>query len=86
MTYTFRNSQKRFELYGLKANLQLADAENMPFDDNSFDAVYSFGVIHHTPNIQKTIEETYRILKPGGQAIISVYNRNSAHYYFCSYG
>ena len=75
-------TQRRFELYGLNANLQLADAENMPFDDNSFDGVYSFGVIHHTPNMQKTIEETYRVLKPGGKAIISVYNRNSAHYYF----
>lgn len=75
-------SLKRFEIYKLKADLQLADAENMPFDSNSFDAVYSFGVIHHTPNMQKTIEETYRVLKPGGKAIISVYNRNSAHYYF----
>jgi ubiquinone/menaquinone biosynthesis C-methylase UbiE len=75
-------SQKRFELYGIKANLQIADAENMPFNDSFFDAVYSFGVIHHTPDMQKTIEETYRVLKPGGKAIISVYNRNSAYYYF----
>jgi len=78
----FEITQKRFNIYGLNANIQLADAENMPFEDESFDVVYSFGVIHHTPNMQKTIEETFRVLKPGGKAIISVYNKNSAHYYF----
>ncbi|GAB1430609.1 hypothetical protein MASR2M18_14420 [Ignavibacteria bacterium] len=75
-------SQKRFALYGYKANLQLADAENMPFAENAFDTVYSFGVIHHTPDTQKAADEIYRVLKPGGKAIIGLYHKNSAFYYF----
>lgn len=70
-------ASNRFNLYGLKANLQLADTESLPFADNSFDVVYSFGVIHHTPNTEKAVEEIYRVLKPGGQAILAVYHKNS---------
>lgn len=68
---------KRFNLYGLNANLQLADTESLPFPDASFDVVYSFGVIHHTPNTEKAVAEIYRVLKPGGQAILAVYHKNS---------
>jgi ubiquinone/menaquinone biosynthesis C-methylase UbiE len=68
---------QRFNLYGLKANLQLADTESLPFGDATFDVVYSFGVIHHTPNTEKAVEEIYRVLKPGGQAILAVYHKNS---------
>jgi len=75
-------SEKRFALYNKTANLQLADAENMPFPDNTFDAVYSFGVIHHTPNTEKAAKEIHRVLKPGGKAIIGLYHKNSAYYYF----
>ncbi|MEX2116102.1 MAG: class I SAM-dependent methyltransferase, partial [Bacteroidota bacterium] len=43
-------ARKRFSLYGIPADLQVADAENLPFPDESFDVVYSFGVLHHTPD------------------------------------
>ena len=78
----FDISQKRFALYGRKANLQLADAENMPFADTTFDVVYSFGVIHHTPDTEKAADEIHRVLKPGGRAIVALYHKNSAFYYF----
>jgi|SRR5579872_1765142 len=54
------------------------DAENLPFPDCSFDLIYSFGVLHHTPDTEKTIREVYRCLKPGGQAIIMLYYKWSA--------
>jgi ubiquinone/menaquinone biosynthesis C-methylase UbiE len=76
-----RIAQKRFALYGLAADLRLADAEQLPFEDESFDAVYTFGVIHHTPDTQKAVDEIYRVLKPGGTAIIGVYHRNSAFFF-----
>ncbi|WP_158699528.1 class I SAM-dependent methyltransferase [Magnetospirillum gryphiswaldense] len=55
-----------------------ADAENLPFQDNSFDIVYSNGVLHHSEDTDKTIAEVFRVLKPGGKAILMLYARHSA--------
>lgn len=76
-----RIARQRFAVYGLPADLRLADAEQLPFSDGSFDVVYTFGVIHHTPDTQKAVDEIHRVLKPGGLALISVYHRNSAFYF-----
>jgi ubiquinone/menaquinone biosynthesis C-methylase UbiE len=67
----------RFEQEGRTTTLALADAEDLPFEDESFDAVYSFGVLHHTPDMDAAIQEVRRILKPTGFALIAIYNRNS---------
>ncbi|MDE3058854.1 MAG: class I SAM-dependent methyltransferase [Bacteroidota bacterium] len=71
--------KRRFALEGLPVRAMVADAENLPFEDNTFDLVYSFGVLHHTPDTQKAIDEVYRILKPGGNVIIMLYNKTSLH-------
>ena len=71
--------KKRFELDGLSVDARVSDAEHLPFPDNSFDVVYSFGVLHHTPNTQKAIDEVHRVLKPGGKIIIMLYHKNSLH-------
>jgi len=73
-------ARQRFELYGIPAELKVDDAENLSFPNNSFDVVYSFGVLHHTPDTQKSIDEVYRVLKPGGLAVIMLYNRASVNY------
>jgi len=69
----------RFELYGFPVDARVGDAEKLPFSDNSFDVVYSFGVLHHTPNTPKAVDEIYRVLKPGGRAIVMLYHRQSMH-------
>lgn len=46
--------------------MRVADAENLPFANNEFDIVYSWGVLHHTPNTERAFQEVYRVLKPGG--------------------
>jgi len=74
-------ARKRFELYQIPAELKIDDAENLSFPDNTFDVVYSFGVLHHTPDTQKAIDEVRRVLVPGGLAVIMLYNRNSLNYY-----
>lgn len=55
-----------------------ADGENLPFSDNSFDIVYSNGVLHHSENTDKCIDEVLRVLRPGGMAVIMLYSRHSA--------
>jgi len=71
------HTKRRFELMGLISELQIADAENLPFEDSSYDAVYSWGVLHHSPDTQKAVNEVYRVLKSGGLAKIMIYNKHS---------
>jgi glycosyltransferase involved in cell wall biosynthesis/ubiquinone/menaquinone biosynthesis C-methylase UbiE len=74
-------ARENFKLRGLSGEFIQHDAEHLPFDNNSFDVVYSNGVIHHTPNTVQVIKEMYRVLKPGGRAIVMVYAENSLHYW-----
>jgi ubiquinone/menaquinone biosynthesis C-methylase UbiE len=74
-------AQQRFDLYQQPGELKVDDAENLSFSDDSFDIVYSFGVLHHTPDTQKSIDEVCRVLKPGGLAVIMLYNRRSFNYF-----
>jgi ubiquinone/menaquinone biosynthesis C-methylase UbiE len=74
-------TQTRFQLTGLKGNFIQGDAECLPFADESFDLVYSHGVLHHTPDTPRTIREIYRVLAPGGRAVIMLYYRNSFNYH-----
>lgn len=70
-----------FELSKLKYHyLEQGNAESLQFPDNKFDLVYSFGVLHHTPNTEKAISEVLRVLKPDGIAIIMLYARGWKHY------
>lgn len=62
------------------ATVLAANAECLPFKDAAFDAVYSFGVMHHTPNTQACIDEAYRVLKPNGVAVIMLYRSWSPQY------
>ncbi|MGH9691519.1 MAG: class I SAM-dependent methyltransferase [Candidatus Acidiferrales bacterium] len=71
-------TRARFQDAGASGTFINDDAENLPFADNTFDLIYSFGVLHHTPGTEKAIQEVYRCLKPGGQAIIMLYYKWSA--------
>jgi ubiquinone/menaquinone biosynthesis C-methylase UbiE len=69
--------RRRLELEGLSANLQRADAERLPFADGTFEVVYSWGVLHHTPDCDRAIAEAQRVLKPGGRLCVMLYARHS---------
>jgi ubiquinone/menaquinone biosynthesis C-methylase UbiE len=69
------HTRQRLAVIGLNSNLALGDAENLNFPDASFDQVYSWGVLHHSPDTQKAIDEVLRVLKPGGVARIMVYHK-----------
>jgi SAM-dependent methyltransferase len=62
---------------GLTADLRVADGEQLPFPDASFDFVFAHGVVQYTANPQRLIDEVRRVLKPGGEAVFQVYNRIS---------
>ena len=68
---------KRLALEGLKSDLRRSDAENLPFESDSFDYVYSWGVLHHTPDTEKALAEVHRVCKPGGKVCIMLYHRRS---------
>ncbi len=79
--YASRSTRERFEVFGLSGLIQRADAEHLPFPDASFDVVWSWGVIHHSANTRKIVGEIYRVLRPGGRAVIMVYHRGWWNYY-----
>jgi len=74
-------AKKNFELRGLKGTFIHGDAEDLPLENNTFDLVYSHGVLHHTPNTTKLINEIRRVLKPAGRVLVMVYAENSWHYW-----
>lgn len=75
-------AQERFELFGVEGRFEVVNAEEgLPFSDASFDHVYSFGVIHHSPNPEAIVDEMYRVLKSGGTFSVMLYNRTSINYY-----
>ena len=72
-----QHTRDRFAIYGLGAEVQTADAEALPFEAKSFDLVYSWGVLHHTPNTEQAFREVLRVLKPGGIARLMIYHKYS---------
>jgi SAM-dependent methyltransferase len=58
---------------------------NLPFPDDTFDAVISDGVIHHTPDPYRSFVENVRILRRGGHMYLGVYKRNRYYYYLYTY-
>jgi ubiquinone/menaquinone biosynthesis C-methylase UbiE len=74
-------ARENFSARGLEGEITVADARDLPFDDDSFDHVYSFGVIHHSPSPRSIVEEIYRVLKPHGTVTAMLYNRTSINYY-----
>ncbi len=73
------NLTERIRAYDLPTpdQIMVADAENLPFKSDSFDLGYSFGVLHHSPDTEKAIGELVRVVRPGGEIKIMLYNRHS---------
>jgi SAM-dependent methyltransferase len=71
------HTRRRLALFGLKSDLRVADAESLPCADESFDLVYSWGVLHHTPYTARAIAEIWRVLRLGGVCKVMIYHRYS---------
>jgi SAM-dependent methyltransferase len=68
---------RRLALEGLSAHIRQCDAEHLPFEDDSFDLVYSWGVIHHTGNTRQAADEIVRVARCGGRICVMIYHRHS---------
>lgn len=75
-------TKKRLELYGLGAQVLVADAQNLPFPDASFDFVLAFGCLMHMPDTERAIREIHRVLRPGGRASAMMYYKHSLHFWY----
>jgi len=71
-------TRERFEVYGLKGEFQLCNAEELSKHvDGGYDMVYSFGVIHHSPNQRAIVEEIRKVIKSHGEFRCMLYAKNS---------
>jgi ubiquinone/menaquinone biosynthesis C-methylase UbiE len=73
-------TRRRLNAFGLDGTVQEADGEDLPFEDTSFDLVFSWGVIHHSSDMDQALRELVRVLRAGGQIVLMVYNRRSLFY------
>ena len=75
-------TRKRFALHGLDGDIRLEDARSLPFADAAFDYGYSWGVLHHSPDLEQSVAELLRVIKPGGGFGLMLYNRRSILYWY----
>lgn len=74
-------TRRRFEVFNLEGRIERADAEHLQFANNSFNMVWSWGVIHHSSSMEKCLSEITRVLRPRGRLLLMVYYRPSLVYY-----
>jgi len=71
-----------FDSFNLIGKFCTMNAEELKFDDNTFEHIYSHGVIHHSPKTNLIVKEMFRVLVPSGTVNVMVYNKSSINYYF----
>jgi ubiquinone/menaquinone biosynthesis C-methylase UbiE len=59
------------ENLGLEIDGRVADAEGIPYDDDTFDLVVGHAVLHHIPDVELSLREVVRVLKPGGRFVFA---------------
>jgi ubiquinone/menaquinone biosynthesis C-methylase UbiE len=75
--WAVETTRRRLAAFGLDGEVLQEDAEQLPFDDASFDLVFAWGVIHHSSDMDRALAELVRVTRPGGQVVLMVYNRRS---------
>jgi SAM-dependent methyltransferase len=70
--------RRRLEWLGKPAEqARQASVLELPFENGTFDYVYSIGCLHHTGDLPKSVQEVHRVLVPGGRAVVMLYYRHS---------
>lgn len=73
-------ASQHFRLMDFPARFANADGTRLPFADETFDVVYSVGVLHHVPDMAAACREVARVTRPGGRVRLMFYHRHSYHY------
>lgn len=73
-------TKKHMQALGLSGQSITGDAENLPFKENTFHSVYCYGVLHHSPNTQKSIDQIHDVLKANGKFCVMLYHQGLAYY------
>jgi ubiquinone/menaquinone biosynthesis C-methylase UbiE len=81
--WAVETTRARLQAFGLEGDVRQGDAEALPFEDASFDLVFSWGVIHHTVDMERALDELVRVCRPGGRLVLMLYHRRSL--FFASY-
>jgi len=77
-----RQTARRFGLLGLDGRMVQTDGGALPCPNEVFDYVFSWGVLHHSPDLGRSISELFRVLRPGGEFGVMLYNRRSLRYQY----
>jgi ubiquinone/menaquinone biosynthesis C-methylase UbiE len=72
-----RHRLQNLGIGGTEQHVRVGSALAIPHEDGNFDYVYSIGCLHHTGDLTRAVDEVFRVLKPGGKAIVMLYNRRS---------
>lgn len=74
-------ARKNLEALSLPGTVAEADAERLPFENRTFDRVISFNALQFTPAMERALREIHRVLRPGGDARVVVYHRDSVYFW-----
>jgi len=80
-TFAVESTRRRLALRRLEARVLQEDAEKLTLADQSFDFVWTWGVIHHSSCTERCVSEISRVLKSGGRLMMMVYYCPSLLYY-----
>lgn len=75
-------TRERFSQRGLSGEIRQVDARSLPFEGGTFEYAYSWGVLHHSPDLRRSVAELMRVLRPGGEFGVMLYNRRSLLYWY----
>ncbi len=78
--WAIETTRARLAAFGLAADVAQGDGEKLEFPDGSFDLVFSWGVVHHSTDMDRALRELVRVLRPAGELVLMVYHRRSLFY------
>lgn len=84
-SYAVGMTSQRLKVFDIPGKILQMDAEEMEFADDSFDFVWSWGVIHHSADTRRALQEMHRVLRSGGSCAIMVYYKSWWHFYICGF-